>query len=146
MGILYFLLSSLWENLWSTAFWSVDWGWPARVFVFLRHLFGVHDLYSLYRYYVYVFLLACEVYRSSRSRHRDSNRYFSFCQKKSRFFCSFFWLPHRFVIARYEAIQENNIGFLIVTGFLSSQEWQKHRNPGLPHSSRVADTILVFFW
>lgn len=55
----------------------------------LCHLFGVHDLYRLYRYYLYVFWLACEVYRSSRSRHKNSNRYFSFCQKKSRFFCSF---------------------------------------------------------
>lgn len=78
------------------------------VYLWVCHLFGVHGLYSLYRYYVYVFLLACEVYRSSRSRHRDSNRYFSFCQKNSLIlvcFLCFFSLSSRrdpFFLCLYE--------------------------------------------
>ncbi len=133
------------------------------------HLYGVHDLYSVYRYYVYVYWLACEVYRSSRSRHKDSNRYFSFCQKNALIlvcFLCFFSLSSR-RDPFFLCLCERESVFLVrwfwkgfASGMTKGKQYRipysnwipafagvtETQKPWIASFLAMTETILVFFW
>ncbi len=98
MGILYFLVIFTPEKICGLLRFGLLIEDDQLVYLWVCHLFGVHGLYSFIRVLFVFICSACEVYHFSRSRHKDSNRYFSFCQKNSLIlvcFLCFFSLSSR---------------------------------------------------